>query len=148
VFFAGTADSSEKMFSFSVGCSGLSTYIQEVYIVRLNFNDEDIKILQCERYYYPDPKAQRRMEIVLLKAHGLPHHQIQNISGARGSTITLIWRFQGRGAHNPAGIKPAPTAGRPTPWVVTAFIPVSREHGGQTKPSRSIAKLRSSFPGF
>ena len=48
-------------------------------MIQLNFSDEDIKVLQQERYHHPDPKVQRRMKILLLKAHGLPHHQIQKI---------------------------------------------------------------------
>jgi len=81
------------MFSFSVGHSGLLTHIQEVYMIHLNFSDEDIKVLHRERYYYPDPKVQRRMEILVLKAHGLPHHQIQKISGACGNTIRNCFRL-------------------------------------------------------
>jgi transposase len=85
------------MFWFTVGHSGLLTYIREPYMIRLHFSDEDIKVLQHERYYYPDPKVQRRMEILLLKAHGLPHHQIQKISGACGNTVRNCFRLYREG---------------------------------------------------
>jgi len=43
-FFSEAADSSGKMFSFSVGYFGLLTHIQEAYMISLNFSDEDIKV--------------------------------------------------------------------------------------------------------
>jgi len=60
--------------------------------MRLEFSEEDVKALEHERYYHPDPRVQRRMEILLLKANGLPHCQVEKISGTCGNTIRRCFR--------------------------------------------------------
>ena len=45
-------------------------------MLRLTFSQEDIKELDYQRYHHPHPCVQRKMEALLLKAKGLPHHQI------------------------------------------------------------------------
>jgi transposase len=66
-------------------------------MMRLEFSEEDVKALEHERYYHPDPRVQRRMEILLLKANGLPHHQVEKISGTCGNTIRRCFRMYQEG---------------------------------------------------
>jgi hypothetical protein len=48
-------------------------------MLRLTFSEEDIKELDYQRYHHPHPRVQRKMEALLLKAKGLPHHQIARL---------------------------------------------------------------------
>ena len=56
-------------------------------MIRLQFSEDDIKAFKDQRLNHPDPRVQLRMEVLLLRAHGLPHNQIQRILGISGNTI-------------------------------------------------------------
>src|SRR5947199_3476452 len=56
-------------------------------MLRLRFSEEDIKELNYKRYPHPHPRVQRKMEALLLKAKGLPHHQIANGVGVCENTL-------------------------------------------------------------
>jgi len=43
---------------------------------QLEFTPENIEALNYERFHHPVPLVQRRMEVLWLKSHGLPHAQI------------------------------------------------------------------------
>jgi transposase len=45
-------------------------------MLRLKFSENDLKELKYERFHHPHPRVQLKMEALLLKAKGLPHHQI------------------------------------------------------------------------
>ena len=55
--------------------------------IRLAFTPEEITELRYQRYNYPVPLVQRRMETLLLKACGLVHEQIEEIVGITGNTM-------------------------------------------------------------
>src|SRR5437588_3761888 len=56
-------------------------------MIQLTFSEEEIKQLDYERYHYPHPRVQRKMEALLLKAKGLPHHQIADCVGVCENTL-------------------------------------------------------------
>jgi transposase len=56
-------------------------------MLRLSFSEEDIKELDYQRYHHPHPRVQRKMEALLLKAKGLPHHQIASCVGVCENTV-------------------------------------------------------------
>ena len=56
-------------------------------MLHLTFSEEDIKELDYQRYHYPHPRVQRKMEALLLKAKGLPHHQIASCVGVCENTV-------------------------------------------------------------
>jgi transposase len=56
-------------------------------MLRLTFTEEEIKELDYQRYHHPHPRVQRKMEALLLKAKGLPHHQIANCVGVCENTL-------------------------------------------------------------
>jgi hypothetical protein len=62
-------------------------------MIRMEFSADDIMALKHERFCHPDTRVQRRMEVLLLKAHGLPHDQIQNISGTCGNSMRRYFRI-------------------------------------------------------
>ncbi len=56
-------------------------------MLKLTFTQEDIKELDYQRYHHPHPRGQRKMEALLLKAKGLPHHQIALCVGVCENTL-------------------------------------------------------------
>jgi transposase len=61
-------------------------------MLQLAFTEEEIQELDYERYHYPHPRVQRKMEAVLLKAKGLPHHQIAHCVGVCENTMLSYLR--------------------------------------------------------
>lgn len=54
---------------------------------QIEFTPEERKDLNYERYHHPDPRVQRRMEVLWLKSHGLPHAQIAEVAGVSENTM-------------------------------------------------------------
>jgi transposase len=55
--------------------------------IQLEFTPELIREIRYQRFNHLVPLVQRRMETLLLKAHGLSHEQIEEIVGVTGNTI-------------------------------------------------------------
>ncbi len=51
------------------------------------FTEEDRQALAHDRYHHPDPRVQRKMEVLWLKSHGLPHHRIAAYADVSRSTV-------------------------------------------------------------
>lgn len=61
-------------------------------MLRINFTDEERQTLQFERYHYPDPKVQKKFEVLWLKSQGLPHETIAQLSGVAARTVQRYLR--------------------------------------------------------
>jgi len=57
-------------------------------MIQIEFNKEDLKALNYERYHHPHPRVQQKMEAVLLKSHSLDHKQIAQLTGVSANTVT------------------------------------------------------------
>jgi transposase len=44
------------------------------------FSEDDLVEIQHDRYRHPHPFVQRKMEVLWLKAHGLPHHEVAELA--------------------------------------------------------------------
>jgi uncharacterized protein YneF (UPF0154 family) len=55
--------------------------------IQFEFTPELIAEIRYQRFNHLVPIVQRRMETLLLKAHGLSHEQIEEIVGVTGNTI-------------------------------------------------------------
>jgi len=53
----------------------------------LEFTPEIVKALSYERFHHPVPLVQRRMEVLWLKSHGLPHEQIAVLGNISETTM-------------------------------------------------------------
>jgi len=53
----------------------------------LEFTPAIQEALNYERYHHPVPLVQRRMEVLWLKSHGLPHTQIAQLAGVSENTM-------------------------------------------------------------
>ena len=54
------------------------------------FTDEELETIERERFLHPDPRVQRRMEILWLKAHGEPHRRIAELAGRTRRTVQRV----------------------------------------------------------
>lgn len=54
---------------------------------QLEFTPDLIAEIRYQRYHHLVPLVQRRMEALLLKAHHVPHGQIEAIVGVTGNTL-------------------------------------------------------------
>jgi len=53
-----------------------SQELGELFMLRMTFTESEVKVLHYQRFHHPHPRSQQKMEALLLKAKGLPHHQI------------------------------------------------------------------------
>ncbi len=61
-------------------------------MIRIEFTEEVIEKLRYERFHHPHPRVQRKMEALLLKSDGLPHHRITRILGISENTFRQYLR--------------------------------------------------------
>ena len=61
-------------------------------MIKIEFTEEVIEKLRYERFHHPHPRVQRKMEALLLKSEGLPHHQITRILGVSENTLRQYLR--------------------------------------------------------
>jgi transposase len=54
---------------------------------QIEFTPEQRETLNYERYHHPVPLVQRRMEVLWLKSHGLPHALIAQLAGVSENTL-------------------------------------------------------------
>ncbi len=54
---------------------------------RFIFTEEDVQSFQFERYYHPDPRVQRKMEVLWLKCRGFSHEEIAHTAGVSRRTV-------------------------------------------------------------
>jgi transposase len=53
----------------------------------ITFTADDQRALAHDRYHYPDPRVQRKMEVLWLKSHGLGHDQIAAYADVSRRTV-------------------------------------------------------------
>jgi transposase len=52
-----------------------------------SFSADDLQAIAHDRYHHPHPYVQRKLEVLWLKSHGLPHHQIATLAGVSPRTV-------------------------------------------------------------
>jgi transposase len=55
---------------------------------RITLSADDLVAVAHERYRHPEPLVQRKMEVLWLKHHGLPHHGIARLAGVSRASVT------------------------------------------------------------
>ena len=61
-------------------------------MLRITFSDHDIEQLRYERYHHPHPRVQQKMEALLLKSQGVPHHTITQCVNICENTLLAYFR--------------------------------------------------------
>jgi transposase len=69
----------------------------EVMTIQLEFTPEIQESLNYERYHHPVPLVQRRMEVLWLKSHNLPHALIATLAGVSENTMREYFRLYAEG---------------------------------------------------
>jgi transposase len=69
----------------------------EVMTIQLEFTSEIQESLNYERYHHPVPWVQRRMEVLWLKSHNLPHALIATLAGVSENTMREYFRLYAEG---------------------------------------------------
>ena len=55
-------------------------------MIRINFTAEERQAIQYERFHYPDPRIQVKMEVLWLKSQGFSHTRIGALTGVTTRT--------------------------------------------------------------
>ena len=64
-------------------------------MLKIEFTLKEIDTLEHERYHHPDPKVQRKVEVIYLKSHGLQHQQICQLCRISKQTlVTYLKQYQ------------------------------------------------------
>ena len=67
-------------------------------MINIDFTQEEIDALEHERYHHPDPKVQKRMEVLYLKSQGLAHKEICRLCRISKTTlVTYLEKYQNGG---------------------------------------------------
>ena len=66
-------------------------------MLRIDFTGEDIEKLHYEKYHYPHPLVQRKMEVIYLKSQGLAHQDIRTLCQISKTTLTKYIRQYKKG---------------------------------------------------
>lgn len=64
---------------------------------QLEFTPDIQEHLNYERYHHPIPLVQRRMEVLWLKSHGLPHALVAKLAGVSANTLREYFRLYEEG---------------------------------------------------
>lgn len=65
--------------------------------IRLKFTPEIRETLNHERYHHPVPLVQRRMEVLWLKSHELPHALMARLAGVSENTLREYFQLYEEG---------------------------------------------------
>ena len=129
--------------------------------VPLTFTDEDLELLSTERFEHPDPKVQRRMEVLWLISQGLTRSQAAQLARVTRATVeryVLIYRTKGvEGLRHFDWHKPVSELEQhrksleesfqknPPHTVAEAVARIKEETGLERKPTQVRAFLKKSW---
>jgi transposase len=57
-------------------------------VIKIEFTPEQIDALDYERYHHPDPRAQKKMEVLFLKSQNVAHQEICRLCRISKTTLT------------------------------------------------------------
>jgi transposase len=81
-------------------------------MVTIQFSEDEIRILEHERYTYPHPRIQEKLEAVYLKSMGVAHGEICRLCNiSRPTLVKYLHSYQANGID---GLKRWKYAGRPS----------------------------------
>lgn len=66
-------------------------------MICIEFSDQDIQKLNHERYHYPHPQVQKKMEVLYLKSQGLSHQEIRRLCQISKTTLVSYLRQYQKG---------------------------------------------------
>jgi len=67
-------------------------------MIKIEFTPEDIDALEYERYHHPDPKVQKKMEVLYLKSQKVAHQEICRLCRiSKPTLVTYLKQYQDGG---------------------------------------------------
>jgi transposase len=66
----------------------MKSKVREGKLITIEFSPADIDTLEYERYHYPHPKVQKKMEALYLKSQNVPHGEICRLCRISKTTLT------------------------------------------------------------
>jgi transposase len=63
-----------------------------IAMIEIVFTEEEIQALNYQRYHYPHPRVQRKMEALWLKSQKVPHKQIAKLTSVSVNVVTSYLR--------------------------------------------------------
>lgn len=67
-------------------------------MIQIEFTPEEIDALEYERYHHPDPKVQKKMEVLYLKSQAVEHKDIRRLCRISEPTlVTYLEQYQAGG---------------------------------------------------
>ncbi len=61
-------------------------------MIQIEFSEQDKQALYYERFHYPHPRVQKKMEALWLKSQEIPHQQISQLAGIAPNTLRSYLR--------------------------------------------------------
>lgn len=75
-------------------------------MITLKFTEEEKESLKYERYHHPDPRVQRKMDVLWLKSQGESHQRIAELTGITVNVVTkYVKQYQTGGLEKLKEIK-------------------------------------------
>jgi transposase len=75
-------------------------------MITLKFTEEEKESLKYERYHHPDPRVQRKMDVLWLKSQGESHQRIAELTGITINVVTkYLKQYQSGGLEKLKEIK-------------------------------------------
>lgn len=100
-------------------------------MLKIDFTQEDVEKLHYERFHYPHPLVQRKMEVLYLKSQGIKHKDICHLCQITKATLTkYIKQYQSGGVEE---LKKLDYKGRPS--ILNQHSDVLKEHFQKNPPS-------------
>jgi len=81
-------------------------------MVSIQFTEEERQALDYERFHYPDPRVQRKMEVLWLVSQGLGREEVAHLAGVSSRTVRRYVRRYKRGGIE--ALKRSDYRGRPS----------------------------------
>jgi transposase len=107
-------------------------------MIRIDFTPEEIAELKYERYHYPHPKVQQKMEVLYLKSQGLGHQEIRRLCEISKTTLTVYLRQYQQGKIE--RLKQLEYQGQPSPLNAHT---TTVETYFQSHPPQTIAEAQA-----
>jgi transposase len=127
-------------------------------MIRIEFTQEMITELNYERYHYPHPRVQQKMEVLYLKSQGLAHQEIRRLCNISKTTLTTYlkqyleggikrlkqWDYQGQSSqlNQHAGQVETYFKAHPPQTIAEAQAKIEQLTGIQRSPNQVSAFLK------
>ncbi len=107
-------------------------------MIRIEFTPEMVAELKYERYHYPHPKVQQKMEVLYLKSQGLAHQEIRRLCNISKTTLSVyLKQYQEGGVER---LKQLDYQGQPS--ELNAHVPTVETYF-KAHPPQTVAEAQA-----